>query len=235
MNHYLTTRRALPLLFLLCTALMAGMAHAEGPRITWDLKDALKQVDRQADDFQTLLARVEVVRKKLNGEEASREQGTILINRDGRIRMDMDAPNQRSYLLLKKDLYIHYPQRKQVEHYSLSRHKDRLEPFIRLGFTTTGKDLKDDYLLTSLGEQDIADSRTLGLDLTPERDSTREIVSGVELWIDQASWMPTRQLISSTAAGETVEITYRLTARNLNLNPDLFKSKWPRGTDKVKM
>ncbi len=235
MRTYLTPRNVLPLLFLLCATLLAVTARAEGPRITWDLKDALKQVDRQADDFKTLLARVEVVRRKLSGEEVSRENGTILINKDGRIRMDMDSPNQRSYLLLKKDLYIHYPERKQVETYSLSRHKGRLEPFIRLGFTTTGRDLDDDFLLTSIGEQDIGDSRTLGLDLTPEKERTREIVSGVQLWIDQASWMPTRQLISSTATRETVEITYRLTARNLNLNPDLFKTKWPRGTDKVKM
>ena len=235
MNIYLLPRYALPLLLLLCTALLAGAARAEGPRITWDLKDALKQVDRQAGDFQTLLARVEIVRRQLNGDETSREQGTILIDKDGRIRMDMDSPNPRSYLLLNKELYIHYPERKQVERYYLSRHKDRLEPFIRLGFTTTGKDLKNDFLLTSLGEQDIGNSRTLGLDLTPEKDGTREIVSGIQLWIDQASWMPTRQLIASTASGETIEINYSLTARNLNLNPDLFKAKWPRGTDKVKM
>lgn len=231
----MTLRNTLPLLLLLAATLVTGTARAEGPSIQWDLKDALKQIDRQADDFKTLLARVEIVRRKISGEEVSREQGTVLINSDGRIRLDMDSPRQRSYLLLSRDLYIHYPERKQVERYSLSKHKARLEPYIRLGFTTTGKDLKDDFLLTSLGEQDIGDSRTLGLDLTPEKERTREVVSGVQLWIDQASWMPTRQVVSATATGETVEITYSLTARNLNLNPDLFKTKWPRGTDKVKM
>jgi outer membrane lipoprotein-sorting protein len=220
---------------LLLGLLLPGVLHAEGPAIKWELKDALKQVDRQADDFETALARVEIVRRKLSGEEVSRERGTVLISRDGRIRVDTDAPNQRTYLLLKKDLYIHYPDRSQVEKYSLSKHKGRLEPFIRLGFTTTGRDLEDDFLLTSLGEQDIGDSRTLGLDLTPEASRTREVVSGVQLWINQASWMPTRQVISATGAAETMEITYTHTARNLNLNPDLFKTKWPRGTKTKKM
>ena len=112
---------------------------------------------------------------------------------------------------------------------------DRLEPFLRLGFTTTGKDLKDDFLLTSMGERDIGDSRTLGLELTPENEKTRTVMGRAQLWIDQASWMPTQQVLSSTATGEILTVTYTHTARNLALNPDLFKAKWPRGTDKDKV
>ncbi|RLQ21676.1 outer membrane lipoprotein carrier protein LolA [Seongchinamella sediminis] len=216
-------------------ALLAAPALADGPKISWDLDDALKQVDRQADDFETVMARVEVVRRDLGGEELSREQGTVFMDRKGRIRLDADAPKERTYLVEKKTLYIHYPAEKRVEEYSLSRHKNRMEPFIRLGFTDSGKDLKDGYLLTSLGERDIADSRTLGLELTPEEEKTRAVMGKAQLWIDQASWTPTQQVLTASAQGEEITLTYSFVARNLQLNPELFSTRWPRDTDKQKM
>ena len=220
---------------LLLAGLATLTAYAQAPKIIWNLDDALKQIDRQANDFQTALARVQVVRTSSAGEEVNQETATIYINKDGRIRIDVDAPNKRIYLITKNDVYIHTPERALVQQYSLSKHKSRLEPYARLGFTNTGKNLKDDYLITSLGEQDIDDSRTLGLELTPKKERTREVVSKAQLWIDQASWMPTRQILSDTQSGDSLVVTYTRTARNLKLNPDLFKTQWPRGTQKIKL
>ena len=216
-------------------ALLATPASAEGPKISWDLDDALKQVDRQADDFDTAMARVEIVRRDLSGNELSREEGTIFMDDRGRIRLDADAPKQRTYLVEKSTMYIHYPSEQRVEVYSLSRHKDRIEPFMRLGFVTSGKDLKDDYLLTSLGERDIGESRTLGLELTPEKEKARAVMGKAQLWIDQASWMPTEQVFTASSKSEEITLTYSFVARNLSLNPELFSTRWPRGTDKQKM
>ena len=123
----------------------------------------------------------------------------------------------------------------RVESYKLSRHKGRMEPYIRLGFTNSGRDLKDDYLLTALGERDIGDNRTLGLELTPEKESARAVMGRAQLWIDQASWMPAQQVIAASGRGEELTLTYTHVARNLELNPDLFSTRWPRGTDKQTM
>jgi outer membrane lipoprotein-sorting protein len=128
----------------------------------------------------------------------------------------------------------HCYQTKTVEEYSLRKHKNRLEPFFRLGFSTTGRDITDDYLATIRGEEDIGDSRTLVLELTPERDSVRETVRLVRLWIDQSSWMPVRQSFSSTKDGTTLTLTYTGMARNLKLNPDLFRDDWPKGTEEIR-
>ena len=222
-------------LALVTLGLLTAPALADGPKITWDLDDALKQVDRQADDFKTAMARVEVVSRDLGGQELSREKGTIFMDKKGRIRLDADAPNQRTYLVEKSTLYIHYPAEKRVEVYSLSRHKNRMEPFMRLGFTDSGRDLKDDYLLTSLGERDIGESRTLGLELTPEKEKTRAVMGKAQLWIDQASWTPTQQVITASGQSKEITLTYTFVARNLELNPDLFSTRWPRGTDKQKI
>ncbi|AQA19605.1 hypothetical protein BST95_16550 [Halioglobus japonicus] len=224
--------------FLLTCTLLATLvapAFAEGPKISWDLKDALRQVDRQADDFQTAMARVEMVRADLSGTEISREKGTIFMDKKGNIRLDVDGDEPRTMLVTKSYLYIHYPIQKRVESYKLSKHKTRMEPYMRLGFTNSGRDLEDDYLLTSLGERDIDSNRTLGLELTPEKDKARAVMGKAQLWIDQASWMPAQQVIAASSRGEEITLTYSFVARNLQLNPDLFSTQWPRGTDKEKM
>ena len=211
-----------------------GVLNAQSPEIRWTLDDALKQIDRQAGDFKTALARIEVVRTDRDGNEVRSGTGTGFVNEDGEIRYNIDDPDGRVLLLTSRDVYIYTHDRALVEQYSLSKHKSRLEPYVRLGFSTTGKHLKDDYIVTSLGEHDIGESRALGLELTPKKEKAREIVAEIELWIDQASWMPTRHVISDTQSGDTLTVTYTHMARNLKLKPELFKTSWPRGTQKIK-
>jgi len=46
--------------------------------------------------------------------------------------------------------------------------------------------------------------------------------------------MPLRQVIEHVTTNEQLTIDYLGMARNLNLNPELFKSKWPKGTKQVR-
>ena len=137
-------------------------------------------------------------------------------------------------LVTKSEVQDYDPVRALVDRYSLSKHKTRLEPYARLGFTTTGKDLRDDYLVTLLGEDFVNGRRIVGLELTPKKERAREVVARLQLWIDQASWMPVKQVIVHVASGDTLTISYYGMARNLKLNPDLFKAKWPKGTQQLK-
>ena len=219
----------------LCLAplVLAGQAYGEAPAIDWALDDAIKQIDRQADDFKTAMMQVEVVVVDSEGEELSRRTGTGFMHKNGDARYNVDN-EKRTLLLDGRELQIYDQEAGKVEIYSLRKHKDRLEPFLGLGFSITGRDMEDDYLVTILSEEHIGGRRTLVLELTPEKSAVREQVKLVKLWIDQASWMPVRQSISSTASGETVTVDYSSIARNLKLNPDLFKDRWPRGTEKIK-
>ena len=214
--------------------LLAGTAWSQSPSIDWDLDDAMQQIGRQAKDFSSAMARVESVTIDRDGNEVSRGSGTGFIREDGSIRYNADDDGIVT-LVDRNKVMVFDAEAGQVMEYSLRKHKDRLEPFYRLGFSTTGKDLKSDYLLTILGEEDIGDTRALVIELTPKKDSVRETVRLVVLWIDQSSWMPRRQEFSSTKDNTKVTINYKGMARNLKLNPDLFKEKWPRGTKKIKM
>ena len=167
--------------------LPGAASWAQAPAINWSLDSAIRQIERQADDFQTAMARVETVRTKDDGTEVSRSTGTGFIHRDGDMRYNIDG-GQKVTFVDKNTVSNYDAETATVEEYSLRKHKDRLEPYARLGFSTTGKDMERDYLITIIGEEEIGDARTLVMELTPESNSVRETVRLVRLYIDQASW-----------------------------------------------
>ena len=211
----------------------ATMTIADMPSIDWDLDDAIRQIDGQADDFESAMARVEVSRTASDGSTITSHSGNGFINERGDIRYGQDG-GQRVLLVDGKKVMDYDASTSTVHEYSLSKHKTRLEPYYRLGFSVAGRDMQDRYLITIIGEEEIGDSRALVLELTPERDEERAVVGKIKLWIDQASWMPRRQEFSSTGDGVTTTIDYTDMARNLRLNPDLFDDDWPKGTEKEK-
>lgn len=225
-------KRAKELLGGLGVMLIAASASAQTPEIEWDLEDAVRQIDSQADNFETAMARIELVRTDSEGKVLEKFSGNGFIRKNGDMRYSEDG-GDRIVIVDNRNVSDYDKAASKVHVHSLSRN-DRLEPFFRLGFSIAGRDMKKRYLLTILGEEQVDDGRALVLELTPERKADREVVGKIRLWIDQASWMPRRQEFSSTADGTTTTLHYTTMARNLKLNPDLFQTDWPRGTERVK-
>ena len=213
-----------------CLLLVCTSGWAEAPSINWGLDEAIRQLQQQADGFETAMARVETTWTGSDGE-SNTTSGTGFFHRDGDMRYHVDG-GETIMFVDRNSVQQYKPNEKIVEEYSFRKHPDRLEPYIRLGFSITGRDLSRDYLVTILGEEDVGDSRTLMLELTPEDDRHRAVVRSVKLWIDQASWMPVKQQINATNSG-TFVLKYTGMARNLELKPELFRDNWPRGTEKV--
>ena len=214
--------------------LVASGATAITNELGWTLDSTLKQVSRQAEDFDTALADIEARWTDDNGFITRERTGRMYINDKGEIRFAEFETGEHVILVKKNEVQDYDPTRALVERYSLSKHKDRLEPYVRLGFSSTGKDLKDDFLVTLLGEDQIEDRRVVGLELTPKKERVREVVANLRIWIDQASWMPVRHEIVHVSTGSTLTLTYRGMARNLKLNNELFKDRWPKGTQKIR-
>ena len=224
------------ILALLIFGLAASVAaNAQQNELGWTMDSAVKQLDRQGSDFATLLADIEMQWSGSEQGETETERGRLYMNKKGDLRINVDTPNKQTILRVGRTVSYYDPVKATVQEFSLSKHKDRLEVFVPLGFSTTGKNLTRDYLVTFIGEKDIGSRRTLGLELTPKRDNVRAVVSRIELWVDEASWLPVRQVISQSSGGRTLTIVYVGPARNLALNSDLFRAKWPKGTKKVRM
>ena len=90
------------------------------------------------------------------------------MNDDGDFRMVSSGEPGLTILLDNRRLSYFRPASQTVQEYSLSKHKDRIEPFVRLGFSETGKDLEDDFLVTFIGDSAAASPRG-----SPARSSTR--------------------------------------------------------------
>lgn len=210
-------------------------AQAQENELGWTMDSAIEQLDRQGRDLETVLAQVKIEWSGETKESGRIESGRIYFNDDGDFRVSGDAPGEQVLLLDGRTLYRYDPAAAQVTQISLSSNKGRLEPYARLGFSITGRDLERDYLITFAGEGEAGDRRTLTLELTPKNDAARAVVSKIEITFDQASWLPVRQVISHSSGTQTVTVSYSGTARNLDLNPQLFRAKWPKGTKKVRL
>lgn len=226
------TKLITALLFSVAVTSLA-QAQAQENELGWTMDSAIKQLDRQGKDLETVLAQVALEWSDEAQGADKPKSGRIYFNGKGDFRIAGEAPN-RTLLVEGRTLHSYDPALSQVTEVNLSRDKSRLAPYMRLGFSITGRDLERDYLITFAGESHIGDRRTLTLELTPKRDETRAIVAKIAIAFDQASWLPARQVISHTSGTQTLTVNYTGTARNLNLNPDLFRSKWPRGTKKVR-
>jgi len=215
---------------LAAVALSPFVTAQQNNELNWTMDRAIRQLDRQGSDLESVLAEVDVDWSGQAEDPDRIRSGRIYINSRGEFRISVDQPRNRVILMEGNTVHHYDKEAARVDRYSLSRHKDRLEPYIPIGFTTTGKDLKDDFLVTFIGEEVIGDRRTLGIELTPESDRMRAVVAKIQVWFDEASWLPARQVITQAGGGATLTVDYRGTARNLSLNPDLFKDNWPRGT-----
>jgi outer membrane lipoprotein-sorting protein len=219
---------------VLAAALMlSSQATAQqNNELGWTMDRAIRQLDRQGSDLESVLSEVDVEWAGIAEDPDRIRSGRIYINARGEFRISVDQPKTRVILMKGNTVYHYDKEAARVDEYSLSRHKNRLEPYVPIGFTTTGKELEKDFLITFIGEEVIGDRRTLGLELTPESNRMREVVAKIQIWFDEASWLPARQVIMQAGGGATMTVDYRGTARNLTLNPDLFDDDWPRGTDR---
>ena len=208
--------------------------QAQQNELGWTMDSALKQLDRQGSDMESVLADVVIAYDGPDTSFGPIKTGRIYLNERGDLRITGSDPGDVTLLKEGRTVHYHNSTQARVDEYSLSKHESRLEPFLPLGFSTTGKDLERDYLVTFIGEDRIEGRRVLGLELTPQSNDLRAIVSKIQIWVDEASWLPARHIISYGTGQQDLTITYSGTARNLKLNPDLFRDDWPRGTQKVR-
>jgi len=221
--------------FLLLAMAVSKIASAQQNELGWSMERALKQLDRQGSEFESVLADVDVNLSGAEDDTMQIESGRIYVNPRGEFRMNAETPAKRTILLDRSTVHHYDPEANVVKQYSLSKHKNRLEVFIPLGFRTTGKDLDRDFLVTFIGEDAIGERRVLGLELTPKSDKIRAVVARIQIWDNESSWLPARQTITRAGGGQALTVNFRATARNLDLNPDLFDDKRPKDTKKERM
>jgi outer membrane lipoprotein-sorting protein len=88
--------------------------------------------------------------------------------------------------------------------------------------------------VTLQGEEKLDGAKVVRLELTPKSDDVRNQISKIELWVDEATWMPAQQKFHENGAQDYFIIRYSHVVRNATLLDSRFKPRWPSGVTRVK-
>jgi outer membrane lipoprotein-sorting protein len=225
--------RPLLLVLICCVAFPFGLRSglAASPL---NLDEVLKQIDREQSQFQSLTASIERTKVTVVVNDRSTESGQIEIRRDGRMRIDLTSPDQKTILRDGDHLYVYTPKIRRVEEYDLGKHRDLVDQLLLLGFGTSGDILKRSYLITLQGEETLSGQKVVRLELTPRSDDVRKQISKIDLWVNEGSWLPAQQQFYETGSGDYSIIQYLNVARNVSIPDARFRPAWPKGVTRVK-
>jgi outer membrane lipoprotein-sorting protein len=83
-----------------------------------------------------------------------------------------------------------HPVANQLDRYDVKKYSSAIRDGLMLGFGTSGKDVRNGYLVKDDGSEMIGSRRTTHLELTPKEQKAKELASKIELWIPEGENNP---------------------------------------------
>jgi outer membrane lipoprotein-sorting protein len=230
----LTKRHFIPLILALGTAVFVMVAGAAQTAAKWTTEGVLAMMDKSAKDFRTLTADIENVKYTAVVKDTSTETGQIFVRRDQKMRIEFTKPEARTILRSGDSLFLYNPKLNRVEEYDLGKNRAMVDQYIRLGFGTKSDDLKKSYEVTVTGEEELDHRKAVVVELTPKADQIRSQITRIQMWIDEASWLPIQQKIFESGSGDYILFHYTSMMKNLKINDSKFKQDWPKNASHEK-
>lgn len=215
---------------LFCLSVLLG-AHAQSRQ--WTEEMLVERLNRAAQHFRTLTAKLDYTKVTVVVDHTSTETGRIYYSKNRRILIEMLNPEPKEILFTGNKAFIYYPKMKQIQEFDLKKHRALVEQFLLLGFGTKGDELKDSYLITVLGERTLDGKAVLQLELTPKDERIRNQIHKIHLWLDLASWVPVQQKFFEVG-GDYLLTHYTEVKVNVPLSRSKLSLSAPRGTTRVK-
>jgi len=192
-----------------------------------DLNSVLDKMDRTAAGFRAVHADFNWT--TVNGVVNDRieQGGRIYFERHGgetRMFAEFDPPDAEQVLFSRGKIQIYKQKLGTVDVYDAGTHRDEAETFLRLGFGTSGREMRKSFDVKYAGEENIGSVLAAKLELTPKSESVRNHFPEILLWIDPENGISVQQkLIEKNES-------YRLTRySNIRLpqkmNDKVFKLK----------
>jgi outer membrane lipoprotein-sorting protein len=211
---------------------LSAVAAQTGAR--WTTEGVLGMMDKSAKDFRSLTADIENVKYTAVVNDTSTETGQIFVRHDQKMRIEIAKPEPRTILRTGDSLFLYNPKLNRVEEYDLGKNRAMIDQYIRLGFGTKSEDIKKSYLVTVTGEEELDHKKAVVLELTPKSDQVRSQITRIQMWVDEASWLPVRQKFYETGSGDYILFHYTNVMKNLKVNESKFKQDWPKDASREK-
>jgi outer membrane lipoprotein-sorting protein len=200
----------------------------------WSADGVLMMMDKSAKDFRSLTADIENQKYTAVVKDTSIETGQIFVRHDQKMRIEFTKPEPRTILRTGDSLFLYNPKLNRVEEYDLGKNRAMVDQYIRLGFGTKSEDLKKSYLVTVTGEEDLDHRKAILMDLTPKADQVRSQITRIQMWIDEASWLPMQQKFYEAGSGDYILFHYTNVMKNLKISESKFKQDWPKNASHEK-
>ena len=230
-------RRLLFLLFAmvnLCCAAGGLRMRAAQTSANWTIEGVLAMMDKSAQDFHTLTADIEHIKYTAVVKDTSTETGHIFVRRDEKMRIEIAKPDLRTILRTGDSLFVYNPKINRVEEFDLGKNRSMVDQYVLLGFGTKSDNIKKSYLVSVVGEEELDHKKTVVLELTPKSDQIRNQIIKIQMWIDEASWLPTQQKFFEAGSGDYFLFHYINAMKNLRIGDAKFKQDWPKSVSRVK-
>ncbi len=182
--------RRLPILFALaalCCAAGGLRTRAAQNTSNWTIEGVLGLMDRSAQDFHTLTADIEHIKYTAVVKDTSAETGHIFVRRDEKMRIEIAKPDLRTILRTGDSLFVYNPKINRVEEFDLGKNRSMVDQYVLLGFGTKSDNIRKNYLVSVVGEEELDHKKTVVLELTPKSDQIRNQIIKIQMWIDEAS------------------------------------------------
>lgn len=220
----------LPIIPLLAAVLL--LAPAPAPSTT--LEQVLAVMDKAGPAFRDLSASLKRIDYIPILKEAEESPALIWMKRAGprdvRLLVEFKEPNPRTIAFEKATAEIYYPKMRSVEVYNLGKSRSLVDQFLLLGFGSTGAELKRNYAIRLLGEQQISGESTTRIELVPLAAAVMEHMKRAELWVAEGGY-PLQQKIYTSSREYT--FTYSNVKLNTNLADSTLKLQLPKGVRRV--
>jgi outer membrane lipoprotein-sorting protein len=215
---------------------LAGGFHTRGAQASasWTIEGVLGMMDRSAQDFHTLTADLEHVKYTAVVKDTSTESGRIYVRRDEKMRIEFTKPDPRTILRMGESAFVYNPKINRVEEYDLKKNKGLVDQYVRLGFGTRADDIKKSYLVSVVGEEELDRKKAVVLELTPKSEQIRNQIIKIQMWVDEASWLPIQQKFFEAGSGDYFLFHYTNAMKNLKISEVKFKQDWPKSATRVK-
>ncbi len=212
----------------------AGTGVSRAQNSVWNTDSVLAMMDKSARDFHTLTADIEHIKYTDVVKDTSTESGKLYVRRDEKMRIEFTKPDPRTILRNGDNLFVFTPKINRVEEYDLGKNREMVDQYVLLGFGTKSENVRKSYLVTLLGEAEFDHKKTVMLELTPRSDQVRKQIAKIQMWIDEASWLPVQQKFFESGSEDYLIFHYTNVMKNLKIGDGQFKQDWPKSVSRSK-
>jgi outer membrane lipoprotein-sorting protein len=200
---------------------------------TDDLDAVFARMDKAAPMFKGLRADIKKVAHTAVINEDTVDIGTIIVKapkpHEFHMLVDLQQPDKKSVGINGTIVEMYYPKANEVQIYNVGKgHKAELEQFLRLGFGSNSKEIRDAYNVTYGGAETVAGQKASRIVLVPKSPDLVAMYPKFELWIADANGISIQQKIYEQGGNYTVA-TYPNMKLDSNIPDSAVKLNLPKG------